>query len=736
MTGLALALGCGDPTDACPPALSGTEAASIVTDSGRGEQPDLAGDFDLLDPASNTTPSLEGLVPTLSDLPIPLTKLTMRYVEQFGTTDKGRQTFFDRFHRAGKYRDHIERKLRDRDLPDDLLWLVAIESGFKAQAVSPAGAAGLFQFMPKTGERFGLSIAEDRDERRSVAKATDAAIAYLTILYEQFGSWDLALAAYNCGEGRLLEALNRARNQLKLPPDAVVPFHELAAQKLLPRETAHYVPMIHAFAIVAQNRELLTLDDADPIEPLRFAEIAVASGTRLGLIAKAADISIADLREYNPDFLTDRVPGARGDQLVQLPVDALEQTLAALPALIERENERPAGASVSSVIVDAVVDETKDEPKKSEKKKKKTPAGEDVLQRASGRPDTYLLSNGLFVELKEEALDVVEIDARIEVVDPTNGRKPIGKRHSVEARKVKATELDGALASLQKDLHRLLLGDAADELRLHVANRRRGFHARRGQLDLFSALSQRAFPASHPMHGALLAGTTERDDDPFLELEPTWALETTVTIRGTGVTPEQLGPKLESAFAPVFLPTKRVVLAPSARAVVGEGAREIVVAWSTPPPTVDAEAATHLAFLLACHPKIGVAHKALRHGRSIAAGVSCALELAPQGAVGWIVATPIEPATVHDAEKAVDAAIAKLIAHGPTDAELDTARRMLRTVLARDRETARLRGVPKSWVTSSSRRIRARIKQVDTVDVMTAAKALFAKDHKIVVTGG
>ncbi|NUP14382.1 MAG: transglycosylase SLT domain-containing protein [Polyangiaceae bacterium] len=733
LTALAFLVSCAESSsETCPVASSAPEIVTEPAAFVEAEQPDLAGDFELLDPSANTTPSLEGLVTTLSDLPVPLTRLTMRYVEHFGTTDKGRQAFFERFHRASKYREHIERKLRDRDMPEDLLWVAAIESGFNPQAVSPAGAAGLFQFVPVTAERFGLGIAPDIDERRAITKATDAAIEYLAILHDQLGSWDLALAAYNCGEGRVLEAMDHARNKLKLDPNAPVAFHQLAEQKVLPRETAHYVPMIHAFAIVAHNRELLVLDDEQPYDSMHFAEIAVPSGTRLGLIAKAADISTATLREYNPDFLTDRVPGVRGDQLVQLPLDALEHTLAALPALMEREAERPATAPVSSAIVDEHVDDKPIESKGEKKEKKDTPP-KPTLEAVSSRPNTYILSNGLFVELKEEASEAVDLSATIVVVDPTNERKPIGKTHKLEPRKAQPAELQPALVTLRKDLQKVL-ADAADDLRSHVAVRRRGFYARKGGLELFEALSAKAFPESHPMHGALLVGTTDRDDDLFLETEPPWALETTITLKGN-IPVEHIGSALERALGSAFVPDKIAKLAASSRTALG-GERDILIGWASPPLKPEDETAAHLAFLLACHPKLGSAHKGLRHGRSIAADVSCALELAPQSTVGWITATPIEPFTVADAEKAVDSAIANLVAHGPTDAELDAARGMLRTALAREREMAKLRHIPKSWVVSNTRRVRSRIKEVDTVDVVSAAKVLFAKEHRIVVTGG
>src|SRR5262249_46252753 len=155
----------------------------------------------------------------------------------------------------------IEDSLRYANLPEDIVWLAAIESGFVPQATSSKGAVGLFQFMPETAERFGLAMGPEIDERRSITRSTEAAIAYLTFLSDRYGSWDLALAAYNCGEGRVDEALDKGREKLGRDPDEPVRFHELAHYKLLPKETADFVPKVHAFAIVAHNAEALSLDD-------------------------------------------------------------------------------------------------------------------------------------------------------------------------------------------------------------------------------------------------------------------------------------------------------------------------------------------------------------------------------------------------------------------------------------------------------------------------------------------
>lgn len=740
LTALALLLwtaACSPDESTCPPVATAGAAAEVgdPTLGGLAEQTDLAGDFELLDPTADPVPSLADVVPTLSDLPVPVTRLTMRYVENFAVSDKGRDTFTDRYRRSFKYREHIERKLRDQEIPEDLVWLVAIESGFKPQAVSPVGAAGLFQFMPETAERFGLTVTEEHDERRSVTKSTDAAIAYLTIMFEQLGSWDLAIAAYNCGEGRVLEAVTRARQILGRTEDEPVAFHELAERGLLPRETMHFVPMIHAFAIVAHNAELLTLDDLDPPLALHFTEIAVPAGTRLGLIAKAADVSVSTLQEYNPDFLLDRVPGAKGDQLVQIPANVLEQTLAALPALIAREVEKP---SVALPVTSALPDgEPKPDQPKTKKRKKKSAGGAKVaLEASTVREGAYVLPSGIYVELSEEtAGSVLEVGARLDLLDPTNNRKPVGSSFTVAGHKVKGGDVAQAVAATKKDLQALVFGDAGQKLRDHVTVRRRGFFAKATGSESFGALSDRMFPEGHPLHGGLLIGTSERFDDFFLEPEPAWAFGVTMIVKGSGPT-DELAVVLEEGMDRLYVPSKAGTLAGSSRATVGDAASELLVGWASPALSSTDETAAHLAFLLACHEQVGRAHVALRRGNSIAAGVSCGLETTPYGNVGWMFAVPLAPATPADAEKAIDAALAGLMSGGPTDAELGKAKTQLRLELTREREMAKMRGLPKSRVIANGERILSKMSEVDTVDIATIAKTLFSKEHRVVVVGG
>jgi hypothetical protein len=132
---------------------------------------------------------------------------------------------------------------------------------------------------------------------------------------------------------------------------------------------------------------------------------------------------------------------------------------------------------------------------------------------------------------------------------------------------------------------------------------------------------------------------------------------------------------------------------------------------------------------------VGRLHRALRHDSAIAARVNCSLELAPQATVGWVIASPAMPHGVADAEKAVDEAIAKLVKDGPSDQEVAVARERLRVELARERELATIRGLPKSRVASVNDRILTRAKTVAKSDVAAAARVLFQKDHRIAVTG-
>lgn len=317
---------------------------------------------DLDDPESGALSSL-----ALPDLRIPITRRTMRFVKFFSRTETGRNSFGERFARGGKYRAVIEHALREAGLPEDLVWLAAIESGFDPRATSQAGAAGLFQFMPETGSLYGLDQSQWVDERRSITRSTTAAVAHLRDLYERFRRWDLALAAYNAGIENVLRAMTKAaESRPRGAPATPIGFAELAQQKLLPEETMNYVPQIVAFAIVANNRTRFGLEAFHPDPPLDLGEIAVPEGTRLRTIARAAGISTHLVREYNPELLRDRTPTYGGDYIIHLPGERIQQTLASFPAYLEHErvddagNDRP-GEQASAIAAPRIPTEDVDD---------------------------------------------------------------------------------------------------------------------------------------------------------------------------------------------------------------------------------------------------------------------------------------------------------------------------------------------------------------------------------------
>ncbi|WP_437806547.1 transglycosylase SLT domain-containing protein [Sorangium sp. So ce1078] len=264
----------------------------------------------------------------LPDLRLAVSRRTLKYVRFFTRTDRGRQMFETWLKRSGRYQEMIQAELRDRRLPEDLIWVAMIESGFDPRAKSPAGAVGLWQFMPATGAVYGLQQSRHLDQRKNPRLATQAAAHHLRDLYMRFGSWDLALAAYNMGYEQLLDRIDRYGTS---------DFNELARQEAIPSETAAYVPKIGAVAIVANNLERFGFDQVEVNRPVDAAEIAAPPGTPLKTLAKAAGVATSTLRTLNPDILGDRVPPGRGDFIVMIPPDTLARAQAALPAMLSAE---------------------------------------------------------------------------------------------------------------------------------------------------------------------------------------------------------------------------------------------------------------------------------------------------------------------------------------------------------------------------------------------------------------
>jgi membrane-bound lytic murein transglycosylase D len=212
--------------------------------------------------------------------------------------------------RSGRYLPMMRRIFKERDLPQDLVYLALVESGFNPFAVSPAAAVGLWQFIEGTGQRYGLKVNSWVDERRDPEKATRAAAKYLQDLFQQFGCWYLAAAGYNAGEHRVERALGKN-------DDAT--FWSLAQNGLLPRETCHYVPQFIAAALIARNPQKYGFDDVAYNKPLVYDVVKVPGGTDLRRVAQVLDLDCRDLRELNPELKSDVAPPGPQKYLLKIP---------------------------------------------------------------------------------------------------------------------------------------------------------------------------------------------------------------------------------------------------------------------------------------------------------------------------------------------------------------------------------------------------------------------------------
>jgi soluble lytic murein transglycosylase-like protein len=163
-------------------------------------------------------------------------------------TGDQRRSFATYLQRKTRYERMISRKLEQRDMPQELIYLAMIESGFNPTAKSRVAATGLWQFMTPTARQYGLKVSRRADERKNPERATEAALAYLQDLHDRFGSWYLAAAAYNTGQGRVARVMKQVVGRTK-GTDA--DFYRIAPR--LPKETREYVPKLVAAARIGAD---------------------------------------------------------------------------------------------------------------------------------------------------------------------------------------------------------------------------------------------------------------------------------------------------------------------------------------------------------------------------------------------------------------------------------------------------------------------------------------------------
>ncbi len=264
---------------------------------------------------------------THSDLPLVMTDQVAGFINYF--SGRGRGTLERGLARSGRYDDMIRRVLREEGVPEELIYLAQAESGFHPLAVSRAGARGMWQFMGSRAKGYGLERSWWVDERQDPEKATRAAAHHLHDLYNEFGDWYLAMAAYNSGPGTVQSAVKRT---------GYVDFWELYNRNVLPKETRNYVPIILAVTIMAKNPAQYGLTSVVKDKPVPYDTVKIDYPIDLRLAAECVDATAEDLSDLNPSLLRLTTPKVtekdRGFDL-HLPAgtaDKFQAAVASIPA--------------------------------------------------------------------------------------------------------------------------------------------------------------------------------------------------------------------------------------------------------------------------------------------------------------------------------------------------------------------------------------------------------------------
>ncbi|MGI5830644.1 MAG: transglycosylase SLT domain-containing protein [Bradymonadia bacterium] len=250
-------------------------------------------------------------------LPFGLDCLEQRAVKEYLAlySSPGSRTIRIWLQRSGKWQAMISRILREEGMPEDLLYLAMIESGFKTRVKSPASAGGMWQFIPSTGVSMGLIINEYVDERFDPEKSTRAAAEYLRKQYQRYHSWPLAMAAYNGGPGTVNVAIDRYN---------ATDYFKLVEYGAMYDETRRYVPKILAAALIGKNPKVFGFEGLIYDEAWNFDVVELPARTKLDSVAKAARCSPELIAELNPELLKDYTPPYVNNYKLRIPAGSMQ----------------------------------------------------------------------------------------------------------------------------------------------------------------------------------------------------------------------------------------------------------------------------------------------------------------------------------------------------------------------------------------------------------------------------
>jgi len=242
------------------------------------------------------------------DIPIVINEKVEQFIQYFQMTAKS--NFSNWLARSEKYIPFMRNLLKENGLPEDLVYMALIESGFNPYAYSRSKASGPWQFIYLTGKRYGLRSNWWIDERRDPEKSTIAAAKYLKDLYDMFECWYLAAAGYNAGEKKIATAMKRYRTE---------DFWELTKYGYLKRETKDYVPQMIAAALIAKDPEKYGFVGIEYQEPLCYEKVKVPEVTDLRLIAKACEVPLEEIKDLNPELSRGCTPPHYPDYEIKIP---------------------------------------------------------------------------------------------------------------------------------------------------------------------------------------------------------------------------------------------------------------------------------------------------------------------------------------------------------------------------------------------------------------------------------
>jgi membrane-bound lytic murein transglycosylase D len=256
-------------------------------------------------------------VPEFDNIPEDVQPHVQKWLNYF--QGRGREHMERYLSRSSRYERLMKKILRENEIPEDIIYVALIESGFSPRAISRSRAVGYWQFIRGTGKRYGLAINTFVDERRDPVLATQAAADYFKGLYGEFNSWFLAMASYNVGEGRVRREINRNRTR---------DFWVLAKRRRLPKETLNYVPKFLAARLIAKNPEAYGFRDIPYEPPIEFETAAFSQAVNMKTLADKINVDYAELKRLNPRYRGEVAPLYGKSVELRLPLNMKEAALA------------------------------------------------------------------------------------------------------------------------------------------------------------------------------------------------------------------------------------------------------------------------------------------------------------------------------------------------------------------------------------------------------------------------